>query len=361
MDQNQYIGVNSTSAEQTHDSSGNTWITYRLFGVILRSDFSLAIRTPLPGMGKPDVTFTRKLVDSLAFGSWQGIPPSYISPIKNKNGKSVLHAFQRHDGYVLHFPDTADFYLTAECILCHQLHKTGDFEIERWLVGTVLSLWLESRGVPVLHASSVLIEGKAVAFLSTSLAGKSTLAASLMQCGYPLLTDDALALECDDSHCVGHSGYPRMRLWPDQAKHFLGHYEDLELAHPDYSKRNVSVDSDGIGAFCDKSMPVGCIYIPQRKDLQGNGGTVEILSVSSRDAFMDLVCYSFVSRMLSKFGMQEDRMQLLMQVVQRVPIRRLNYPNGLEFLPHVCETIVEDVISLSKDPSKGKQDFIVEI
>ncbi len=339
----------------------STWTTYRLYGVTLRSDFALAIRAPLPGKGKPDVIFTRKLVDTLAVNSWHGISPSYISPIKNRNGKSVLHAFQQPDCYVLHFPDTADFYLTADRILCHQLHKTGDYEIERWLVGTVLALWLESRGAPVLHASAVLIEGKAVVFLATSLAGKSTLAASFMQFGYPLLTDDALALECDNSHCVGHSGYPRMRLWPEQAKHFLGYYEDLELVHPDYSKRNVAVDPDGIGAFCDKSMPVGCIYTPQRKDLQGKDVAVEILSVSPRDAFMELVCYSFVSRMLSKFGMQEERMQLLMQVVQQVPIRRLQYPNGLGFLPKVCETIVEDVISISKDPSKAKQDFIVEI
>ncbi len=301
------------------------------------------------------------MVDSLTVDRWQGISPSYISPYKTKNGKSVLLAFQRPDSDVLHFPNTADFYLTADRILCYQLHQTKDYEIERWLVGTVLSLWLELKGVPVLHASSVVIEGKAVAFLATNLAGKSSLAAALMLRGYPLLTDDALALECGDSHCVGRPGYPRIRLWPDQAKHFLGHFEDLELIHPDASKRNVPIGPDGIGVFCDKSMPVGCIYIPRRKEPQEKRGSVEILSVSPRDAFIELVRYSFTTRILSKFGLQGERMQSLTQIVLQVPIRRLQYPSGLQFLPQVCETIVEDAISLSKDPRKEKRDFIVKI
>ncbi len=357
----QKIITGNTRTERKSDSSGNIWATYSLFGLTLRSDFKLAKRVALPGKGKPDVTFTRELVDSLTVDRCQGIAPSFISPFKSGNGKSMLLAFQQPACDILHFPDTAEFYLTADQILCYQLHQTKDYEIERWLAGTVLALWLERKGLPVLHASSVVIEDKVVAFLASNFAGKSSLATFLVQLGYPLLTDDALVLECGENHCVGRPGYPRIRLWPDQAKHFLGYYEDLELIHPDSSKRNVPVGPSGIGVFHDKSTSVGCIYIPKRTDSQEKRGTVEILSVSPRDAFMELVRSSFVTRILSKFGLEEERMQLLMEIVTQVPIRRLQYPSGLEFLPRVCETVVEDATSLSKDPGNGKRDFIVKI
>ncbi len=361
MNKIQNTKTSNTRVTLVPDSTDNTWTTYSLFGLILRSNFKLAKRVALPGKGKPDVTFTLKLVDSLTVDYWQGIPPEYISPYKDKNGNSMLHAFQQPDGDLLHFPDTADFYLSGDRILCHRLHKTKDYEIERWLVGTVLSLWLERKGFPVLHASSVVIEDRAVAFLSTNLAGKSTLATALMKRGYPLLTDDALALECSDRHCIGRPGYPRIRLWPDQAKHFLGYFEELERIHSGASKRNVPIGPDGIGAFCDNPMPVGCIYVPQRRDLQEKRGSVEILPISPRDAFLELVRYSFTTRILSKFGLQGKRMQPLMEIVLQVPVCQLQYPSGLEFLPQVCEIIEEDVTLRSKDPCMGKRDFVVKI
>ncbi len=356
------IRMGNTTTGQISDFPDNTWTTYSLFGLTLQSNFKLTKRVAISGEGNSDVTFTRELVDSLDVDRWQGISPNYISPFKTKNGESLLHAFHRPDSDVLHFPDTADFYISADRILCHQLHQTMDYEIERWLVGIVLSFWLERKGIPVLHASSVVIEGKAVGFLATNFAGKSSLAATLMECGYPLLTDDVLALECSDSQCIGRPGYPRMRLWPDQARHFFGpQYEDLERIHPDASKRNVPIGPDGIGTFCDKSMPVGCIYIPQRKDQHEKRNTVEVLPVSRRDAFIELVRYSLASRILTKFGLQEERMQSLMQIALQVPIRRLQYPSGLELLPGVREAIVEDVISLSKESCNGKRNFVVNV
>jgi hypothetical protein len=63
-----------------------------------------------------------------------------------------------------------------------------------YLLGPVLGLVLHLRGIPCLHASSVAIGDRAIALLGGAGAGKSTTAAAFAQRGFPVLTDDIVAL-----------------------------------------------------------------------------------------------------------------------------------------------------------------------
>ncbi len=57
----------------------------------------------------------------------------------------------------------------------------------------------------------------------TEPSGKSSLAASFMQNGHPLLTGDILPLEQNtDGAFFARPGYPIMRMWPEEALRFLG-------------------------------------------------------------------------------------------------------------------------------------------
>ena len=122
----------------------------------------------------------------------QGCDLTYISPYKTKDGESILYVYRKPACDVLHFTDVADFYVWPDRIVCYQLQRAYRYQVETWLVGAVLALWLEQKGIPVMHASAVVVEDCAVAFLASSTGGKSCIAAALMQYGCPLLTDDAL-------------------------------------------------------------------------------------------------------------------------------------------------------------------------
>jgi len=274
------------------------------------------------------------------------VSPTYISPYKTKDGESLLYVYRQAECDVLLFTNTTAFYVWPDRIVCYQLQRAYRSEVERWLVGTVLALWLERKGIPVMHASAVVVEDGAVAFLASNTAGKSSLAAALMQCGYPLLIDDALPIARGDHTFLGQPGYPQMRLWPDQAEHFLVHFEDLELVHPEASKRTVSVGPEGLGAFCDVPQPLRCFYILSRRDPEEAGTAVEITPVSPRDALIELVRYSFSTRLLTALGLQPRRLNDLAQIAGQVPMRRIRYPSGLEHLPRICATILEDVRAL---------------
>ena len=244
---------------------------------------------------------------------------------------------------MLRFTEIADFFLWPEHIFCNLLDPAYGYLVEIQLLGIVLSFWLERQGIPMLHAAASVVENRAFAFLSANRGSKSSLAAALMQSNYPLLTDDILPVGKCYNRFIGHPGYPQMRLWPDQAVYFLGHYQELEHVHPAYSKRRVPVGVDGLGTFCETSKPLACLYLPQRHDPSNGVGAIEIGPVSPGDAVIELVRHSFLATIVEAIGLQEERLGFFAQLALQVPMRRILYPSGLEHLPSVREAILKDI------------------
>ncbi len=81
------------------------------------------------------------------------------------------------------------------------------------LLGPVFSLLLHRQGLLVLHGSAVMIGGAAQVFLGDKGAGKSTTAAALIAAGFPLVSDDVVAIErLSSGQIVVRPGYPAMKL-----------------------------------------------------------------------------------------------------------------------------------------------------
>lgn len=89
------------------------------------------------------------------------------------------------------------------------------FEIETILLGTVAGIVLHLRSMIPLHASCVVLGGRAIAFSGPCASGKSALAAALVRRGALLLSDDILVSQ-DSGHSVqAVVGTTQLRLWPD--------------------------------------------------------------------------------------------------------------------------------------------------
>jgi hypothetical protein len=282
--------------------------TYRLLGVTVNTSFCLPKKISVPFEVSPDLRFIRNVVESLPFNP-AGTQPVYVSPYTLPGGESLLYAYNRPEYDMLRFTHTADFYVRPNVITCYQLRRASHHHVSRWLSSTVLALWLERKGTPVFHASAVSCNG--------------------------------------DTDVVGHPGYPQMRLWADQAEHFLGHFEDLELVHPDATKRYVPVGPETLGSFCDSPRSLRCLYIPARRDPEDTGRAIEITPLSSGEAVIELVRYSFTGRLLAGLGLQAQRLKTLAQIVQRVAVRRIADPTGMEYLPGTCDAILNDLATLA--------------
>lgn len=79
---------------------------------------------------------------------------------------------------------------------------------QRLLVAQVLPFAAVLRGLEVLHASAVVHDGGAIAFLGPSRAGKTSVALELARRGAAFLADDVLALERAGEQLLCHPGTP---------------------------------------------------------------------------------------------------------------------------------------------------------
>jgi hypothetical protein len=240
------------------------------------------------------------------------------------------------------FLDLADFYLWPDQVIGCTRKDVPVHTMNSLLFANVLPFWLGLKGFVTVHASAVSLSGKAVAFVAHSRNGKSTLAASLLQEGHLLLTDDVLPVIRHEADYLAYPGYPAMRMWPDEAEHFLAGYEDLERVHPELSKRYVPVVGADFGAFCDHPCPLERIYILERREAADLPNGPVIKSVSHRDAVIELLRYSFITRLAESAGLAPDRFDLFAGLVRSIPLRRLVYPSGYEFLPQVRQAILTD-------------------
>lgn len=84
---------------------------------------------------------------------------------------------------VVRFRGAADFFVWDDRIACVLHDRALERRIESWLFGIVLTLWLELRGIPTLHAATVVERGHAIGFLATDQGGKSTLAMAMARDG----------------------------------------------------------------------------------------------------------------------------------------------------------------------------------
>lgn len=296
---------------------------HRLFGCTLGSGVAL---TSHLGPGKPpaDLVFTQgppgaPLPDDAAC--------VYRSPRQTSEG-SAVSLFRAADCEILRFAGVADFHLLPGQIVAHPATADPSPLIEIHLLGTVFSYWLQKQGLVTLHASAVAIGGRAAAFCSTQGGGKTGLAAALLQAGHPLLSDDLLPVEEREGTFFGRPGYPQMRMWPDEATHFLGGFEDLPVVHPGLSKRRVPVGA-GWGSFHDAPLPLAGLYLLERRP---DGEPLEIHPLSPRDALIELLRHTFAPRLVQAAGFEPSRFERLARLVVQVPVRRLRYPSGFDQL-----------------------------
>lgn len=312
--------------------------SYRVYGQTLATseDFD----DILPRSSKP-ATMRYGLIQMLQDDLWEEdceIPVPHVAH-RPVGGKPFAKPYR------FYFPEIGTYDITPNAIVCYPLPDILPAVTKSDLLGNAFSIWFELQGILALHASAVVIDHRAVGFVSDSGNGKSTLAASLMQVGSPLLADDILPIKVSESGCVALPGYPRLRLWENEAQHFMGHVYDLARVHPEISKRWVPIGAGGWGAFCDAEQPLACLYLPERRDPTKYGGNITITPIPPREALMEFVRFSFACMTVEPIGLQRWRLDSLARLASLVPLRRIVYPSGFDFLPRIREAIVQDLRS----------------
>lgn len=206
-----------------------------------------------------------------------------------------------------------------------------------------LPLWLESRGVTVLHASAVARGDRVVAFLGPSGVGKSTLCAELVGAGWGFVADDGLALEEDDRgawRCL--PGPPWLRLWPSALEGRLGiPAAELPRVHATLEKRRLAVAGPDTPPVAG-DLRLAAVYLLDRA-AEESGGAPDLPACTRGEALVRLVEHSLAAAPLTALGLAVERLDRLARLAAGVEVRRLRLPAGEDAALRVRETLLAGI------------------
>lgn len=207
------------------------------------------------------------------------------------------------------------------------------------LLGPVLALILHQRRQLILHASAVSVGGKAVVFLGGQGWGKSTIAAALHLRGHDMLADDITTIQMDSACPMVVPAFPQFKLWPDSLLALGATPETLPVLHPDLHKRGFHL----VSGFARNPAPLKHIYV------LAAGRNLQIQSLSSQEAFVELIRHSYAARfgsqLLHATGIATHFRQCA-HLVQNTRVYRFGRPASLSVLHEHASILLKD---LSRD------------
>lgn len=237
--------------------------------------------------------------------------------------------------FVVRYDEVAQFTVTLasrEILISPLSVAVADSIIEHLLVDQIWPRILAHEGQLVLHAAGVTSSRGAILFLGESGRGKSTLAASLDQCGFPLLGDDSIVTSTIDGEARCKAVYRSLRLFPDSI--------DTLFEQP--------VSRTEIGNYTDKEN----IHLPAAEHRDGDHGIRAIFSISPDDsvasASVELVppgdaCMRLVEHSFwldpTDTGLTARKLQSASLIANGVRLYQLAYPRDYAKLAEVHAAI----------------------
>jgi hypothetical protein len=306
---------------------------YSVYGITLRSEVPLS----LPEVETPGL---------LEIELYHGKPEQFSEAAEGATLRPNRTAWYRHahlqDGSTfLRWENIAEFLISADGLrvaFCW-IGSVSWEAFQVYLLGPALSFALVKRAYEPLHATSVVVEGKAVVFLGNSGFGKSSLAACFLLGGHPLLTDDLLMLKENPRGYTAYPGPSRIKLFPDMALRHLGEGVTGPPMNLETEKRVIVLDQHRL---CLTPVPLGAIYALAPPGDTDCNQQIRIDKLSPREAFVTVVANTF-----NYLTVDPDRLHRQFHETSRLaavmPVKKLIYPRRQEALPLVREAILADL------------------
>jgi hypothetical protein len=186
--------------------------------------------------------------------------------------------------------------------------------MRHFLLDQVVPLML-SLDAPVLHASSVVIDGAMAAFIGPGGAGKSTLAVALGRLGHLVGSDDGLLLTRKDGEILGVPAYAGARLCADSANVVGG--------QPASSSAKIRV-REGLPFFTGAA-PLARIYVVDPRPSSG----IAFHALTTRESAMALIEQAYRLALDDRAALARQFDELAGAALQ-IGAWRLTFPRALD-------------------------------
>lgn len=239
------------------------------------------------------------------------------------------------DGFLLRFPDEADFAVDNDFAVATgwPVPGTTPDHFDSLFHHAVLPLVGNHCGGLFLHGSAVTIGGRAVAFLGLSRSGKTTLAGAMAKAGYPFLTEDVIELVPVAGQYLLQPKRSMLRLFGDSAAYLLGR----EFPEAEEDDKHSLAGGDQL-PFADAPCPLKRIYLLERDP----EAAMAITPLKAPAALSQLLPHSFVLDVEDKPRLREHFSRIA-ELSERIPSHLLDFPRRYEELTRVVAAIIADL------------------
>lgn len=296
-------------------------LTYRAFGMTIRSDIPFPELEPAANVERPDLQIR-------------------LRPISRNITSSTRSTYAYGpDEQFLHWPTVGSFLIRgADTIDVDPAPGASDGLIRLPLLGPVMALLLHQRERLVLHASAVRVGGQLVVFAGDKGAGKSTTTAAAVERGHALFTDDLLPVTIDpDGRASAYPGFPSLKLVTDCASLFNFKGAN-ELAAPvdGFPKRIRRLNQP----FISSAAAPARIYILQRSD------GARTVSLPHAEALRAVMRFAYVPLFQSKPWTPTETRRHFSQcaaLAAATRVARLETPSDLSRLHEIIDCVEDDL------------------
>lgn len=212
----------------------------------------------------------------------------------------------------------------------------------RWVIlGPALNFLLHQRGHLILHASTVGVNGSAVAFVGESGAGKSTTAAAFVDAGHNILSDDIAAINTLPSATapIVQPGFPSIKLHHETASMFGSHLTPAAKKHN--TREDVYSDANErfyrVNSFDSTPYPLAAIYRLTR------GDDLAVNRIDPSRAAIELARNAYTVGTQSQRTEASQALETAAEIAESVPIATLRRPQEFEVLSDLVEFIEKEV------------------
>lgn len=196
--------------------------------------------------------------------------------------------------------------------------------LERYLIhslfGFGFSYLLRRRRIFLLHGSSVYFDGNAAVIVGNSEAGKSSLAACLVQQGGRIISDDTTRLELGSGTPFAYPSYPLRRLYRNTIEHLgLG----MEGASEIISKEDKFAFKDcDQSIFLNREAPVKAIVRIAPTDTD----VVYLVREEIKDAILVICRNVYNYQYINRSVFSGDYLDFALDVCDQIPVYTLYRP-----------------------------------
>ena len=321
------------------------WV-YRVYGLHLQTNLPLPGLVPLPSAPKIDIqVWLQSNPNALIDEAGARADLFHISPYQDEQGEPVLKAWELMDGsfFRLRYSDGAEFVINRAGVQvwCAWPASLTLNDTTVYLLGPILGFMLRLRGTVCLHASAISMGNYALALVGPAGAGKSTTAAGFAKSGFPVLSDDVVALLDEGGTFMVQPAYPHLRLWPEAVNILYGRPDALPRLVPGdslWDKRYLNLTENDY-EFQRDPLPLAAIYLLSERVEDSSAPFIESMSASA--GLMTLVTNTYANYLLNT-ARRAQEFGLLSRIVSSLPLRRvIPHANPL-YLSKLCDVIVND-------------------